>query len=89
MYCNFLKCSGGSHEDYFNARDKNFGLLSVITNFPPGSKSEPLRLGVHLILLCFIKISLLSAETFFYFDGGWGMVGGGWWMVGGWWSPTF
>ena len=37
--------------------------------------------GVHLILLYFIRISLLSAETFFLF--------GGWWMVGGWWMTTF
>ena len=38
--------------------------------YPPGSKSEALKLGVHLILLYFIRTSLLSAETFFYFDGG-------------------
>ena len=64
--------------------------------YPPGSKSEALRLGVHLILLYFIRISLLTPETFFYFDGGWWVVGGGWWMVGGgwlvvdgWWSTTF
>ena len=37
-----------------------------------------LQLGVHLILLYFIRISLLSAETFFLFC--W-MVGGGW-LVG-------
>ena len=43
-----------------------------------------LQLGVHLILLYFIRISLLSAETFFLFC--W-MVDGGWWMVGGW--PLF
>ena len=39
--------------------------------YPPGSKSEALRLGVHLILLYFIRISLLSAETFFLFWCGW------------------
>ena len=39
-----------------------------------------LQLGVHLILLYFIRISLLSAETFFLF-GGWWMVDGGW-LVG-------
>ena len=49
--------------------------------YPPGSKSVALQLGVHLILLYFIRISLLSAETFFLF--------GGWWMVGGWWMTTF
>ena len=49
--------------------------------FPPGSKSVALQLGVHLILLYFIRISLLSAETFFLF-GGWSVVGGGWWMDG-------
>jgi len=32
--------------------------------YPPGSKSVALQLGVHLILLYFIRISLLSAETF-------------------------
>ena len=33
---------------------------------PPLSKSEALRLGVHLILLYFIRISLLSTKIFFY-----------------------
>ena len=48
--------------------------------------SEAFPLGVHLILLYFIRISLLTPETFFYLDGGWWMVGGGWWGVdGGWW----
>ena len=67
--------------------------------YPPGSKSVALQLGVHLILLYFIRISLLSAETFFLFGGWWMvgggqgptswsfnffiLVGGGWWMVGG------
>ena len=46
--------------------------------FPPGSKSEALQLGVHLILSYFIKIWILSAETFFLFG----------WVVGGW-MPTF
>ena len=45
----------------------------------PGSKSEALQLGVHLIFLYFIRIWILSAETFF-FDGGWWMVGGWWWV---------
>ena len=40
-------------------------------NYPPGSKSEALQLGVYLILLYFIRIILLSAETFFLF----------WWSV--------
>ena len=43
-------------------------------NYPPGSKSEALQLGVYLILLYFIRIILLSAETFFDF-------GGRWWMA--------
>ena len=43
----------------------------ILSNHPPGSKSEALRLGVHLILLYFDRISILSAETFFYFDGRW------------------
>ena len=52
------------------------------TNFyPPGSKCEALRLGVHLILLYFIRIWILSAETFFYLGGGWSVVDGGW-LVG-------
>ena len=42
--------------------------------YRPGSKCEALQLGVHLILLYFIRISLLSAETFFF---------NGWWMVDG------
>ena len=36
-------------------------------NFPSGSKCEALRLGVHLILLYFIRISLLYPKTFFLF----------------------
>ena len=50
---------------------------SLVLNyfFPPGSKTEALQLGVHLILLSFIRISLLSAEIFFNF-GGWCVVGG-------------
>ena len=43
--------------------------LGVVCSYPPKSKSEALQLGVHLILLYFIRISLLSAETFF-FEGG-------------------
>ena len=35
--------------------------------FPPGSKCEALRLGVHLILLYFISISLLTPKIIFYF----------------------
>ena len=42
-------------------------------NYPPWSKSEALQLGVHLILLYFIRISLLSAEIFYLGVG----VGGG------------
>ena len=37
--------------------------------------------------LYFIRIWILSAETFFLF--GWWMVDGGWWMVDGGWGPTF
>ena len=44
-------------------------LLEIF--YPPGSKSVALQLGVHLILLYFIRITLLSAETFFLF----------WWSV--------
>ena len=48
--------------------------------YPPGSKCKALRLGVHLILLYFIRISLSTPETFFLF---------GWWKVEGGWCPTF
>ena len=43
-------------------------------NYPPGSKCEALRLGVHLILLYFIRISLLYPKIFVLF---------GRWVVGG------
>ena len=45
-------------------------------DYPPGSKSVALQLGVRLILLYLISISRLSSETFFYFDGGWWVVDG-------------
>ena len=38
---------------------------------PLGGMSEAFPLGVHLILLYFIRISLLTPETFFYLGGGW------------------
>ena len=44
-----------------------FGVR-VNSHYSPGSKSEALRLGVHLILLHFIKFSLLIAETFLLFE---------------------
>ena len=56
-------------------------------HYPPGSKCEALRVGVHLILLYFIRISLLTPETFFLFGrvaGGW-LKGGGR-LVEGWWE---
>ena len=37
--------------------------------YPPGSKCKALRLGVHLILLSFIRISLLTPKIIFYFVG--------------------
>ena len=40
--------------------------------YPPGSKSEALRLGVHVILLYYIRIWIFSAGTFILF----------WWWVG-------
>ena len=61
-------------------RGTKYGFYLVYgTCYPPGSKSVALQLGVHLILLYFIKIGILSAETFFLF----------WWVVGGGWMPTF
>ena len=50
--------------------------------YPPGSKSVALQLGVHLILLYFIRIWSWVRRLFFYF-------GGGWWVVDGWWIKTF
>ena len=44
--------------------------------YPPGSKSEALRLGVHLILLYFIKILFWVRRLFFYLDVGVGVGGG-------------
>ena len=46
-------------------------------NYPPGSKSEALQLGVHLILLYFIGSDLECGDFFFILVGGW------------WWMPTF
>ena len=52
-----------------------FLFISTLV-YHTGSKSIALQLGVHLILLYFIRILLLSAETFFLF--------GGWWMATFW-----
>ena len=38
--------------------------------YPPGSKSEALRLGVHLILLYFIGSHLQPRRLLFYLGGG-------------------
>ena len=53
--------------------------MILIMLYPPGSKCEALRLGVHLILLSFIWISLLILKIFVLFFGcgcgcwcGWG-----------------
>ena len=43
-------------------------LLSHII-YPPGSKCEALRLGVHLILLYFIRILVVGTEIIFYLVG--------------------
>ena len=48
-------------------------------NYPPGSKSKALQLGVHFFLLYLIRISFLSAETFFLF---WWLVVDGWRLFG-------
>ena len=39
--------------------------------FPPGSKYEALRLGVHSILLYYIRILLLIPKIFVLFSGRW------------------
>ena len=44
---------------------------------PLGVRAKPYSQGVHLILLYYIRISLLSAETFFFIL----VVGGGWWPL--------
>ena len=54
-------------------------LWFILSNFPPGSKCEALRLGVHLILY-FIWILVVGTEIIFYLDVGVGVgvgVGGG------------
>ena len=61
---------------------KVFFVVFEIITYPPGRKCEALPLGVHLILLYFIRISSWWRRLFFYFDGRW-------WMVVGWWMPTF
>ena len=48
-------------------------ILKVAFIYPPGSKCEALRIGVHVSLLYFIRFSLSTPKTFFYsVDGGWG-----------------
>ena len=47
-------------------------------NYPPGSKCEALRLGVHLILLYFIRILVVGTEIIFLFCWCWG---GCWWRT--------
>ena len=45
-------------------------VVSLCNNyFHPGRKCEAFRLGVHLILLYFIRISLLTPKTFVLFGG--------------------
>ena len=44
--------------------------------FPPGSKCEAFRLGVHLILLYFIRILVMGTEIIFYFGVGVGVGDG-------------
>ena len=47
-------------------------LTGMVVYYPPGSKCEALRLGVHLILLYFIRILVVGTEIIFLF---------GWWLV--------
>jgi len=42
-------------------------LLESFEFYPPGSKSEALRLAVHLIVLYFIRISFFPRRILFYF----------------------
>ena len=55
----------------------NFQTHSTSIIYFPGSKSEALRLGVHLILLYFIRISLSTSPPRSIFFCRWWMVGGG------------
>ena len=58
--------------------EPSYTKVKRVLCYPPGSKCEALRLGVHLILLYFIRISLLTRRFFFYFDVGVDVdVGGG------------
>ena len=41
----------------------------ILSIYPPGSKRETLQLGVHLILLYFIRISFLYPKIFVLFSG--------------------
>ena len=65
----------------FYRKKKYDTFARVLKFYPPGSKSVALQLGVHLILLYFIRIWSWVRRLFFYFDGGW-------WM-GGRWITTF
>ena len=65
--------AGGSHKEQLCVAHSQF---RPIIYYPPGSKCEALQLGVHLILLYFIRILLSIPEIFILF--GWWMVGGGW-----------
>ena len=44
-------------------------LTGMVVYYPPGSKCEALRLGVHLILLYFIRILVVGTEIIFLFCG--------------------
>ena len=56
------------NEELNTIHSEELGKSDVFKNsYPPGSKSEALHLGVHLILLYFIRILILSVETFFLF----------------------
>ena len=57
------------------ARCAVFFRSDIWSFYPPGSMSVALQLGVHLILLYFIRIWLWVRRLFFYFDG--------WWLVDG------
>ena len=69
--CVFWCFSGTS----FESSQVNVFCCRVFFDFiPPGGMSEAFPVGVHLILLYFIRISLLTPETFFLF-GGWRVEG--------------
>ena len=61
-----------THTFYFHVGKKKHCIifhLGDLWSHPPGSKCKALRLGVHLILLYFIMIPLLTTKILFFYLG--------------------